>query len=321
LPVATGRNAIKPIFRSGPSISARVAALVVASVLLMLADWRLGLLAPARVAFADAAVPFYWMTTLPGRLFSWAQEVFVSRDTLIDENRALRAEALVLRARTQRLASLAAENVRLRELLNSTALLDERVLVAEIIGVSPDMSSQTVVIDKGSSHGLREGQAVIDAYGLFGQIIEVSRFSSRVLLVTDSMHALPAQVVRNGARVIVEGEGRIDVLDVNHVASTMDVRPGDLLVTSGLGQRFPGGYPVGVVESVTNDPGKPFAVVVARPSAQLDRSRHVLVVTEGEASPEATPSATAPAEALPADAKAPQAGVPAPSARGQEGRP
>ncbi len=101
----------------------------------------------------------------------------------------------------------------------------------------------------------------------------------RVLLVTDAMHALPAQVVRNGARVIVEGDGRVDTLNVDHVAATMDVRPGDLLVSSELEQRFPGGFPVGVVESVVNDPGKPFAVVQARPSAQLDRSRHVLVVT------------------------------------------
>ena len=327
MPVVTGRNAIKPIFRSGPSISARVAALVLASVLLILADWRFGALAPARVAFADAAVPFYWVTTLPGRLFGWVQEVFVSRDTLIEENRVLRAEALVLRASTQRLAALAAENVRLRELLNSTALLDERVLVAEIIGVSPDMSSQTVVIDKGTAHGLSQGQAVVDAYGLFGQIIEVSRFSSRVLLVTDSMHALPAQVVRNGVRVMVEGEGRIDVLDVNHVASTMDVRPGDLLVSSGLGQRFPGGYPVGVVESVTNDPGKPFAVVVARPSAQLDRSRHVLVVTEGEASADAASSGVAPSgtaqEAVDAGmpGATPRADASAPTAPGQDGLP
>jgi rod shape-determining protein MreC len=233
----------------------------------------------------------------------------------------------VLRASTQRLAALAAENVRLRELLNSTALLDERVLVAEIIGVSPDMSSQTVVIDKGTAHGLAQGQAVIDAYGLFGQIIEVSRFSSRVLLVTDSMHALPAQVVRNGVRVMVEGEGRIDVLDVNHVASTMDVRPGDLLVSSGLGQRFPGGYPVGVVESVTNDPGKPFAVVVARPSAQLDRSRHVLVVTEGEASADAASSGVAPSgtaeEAVDAGmpGATPRADASAPTAPGQDGLP
>ena len=168
---------------------------------------------------------------------------------------------------------------------------------------------------------------MIDAYGLFGQIIEVSRFSSRVLLVTDSMHALPAQVVRNGVRVMVEGEGRIDVLDVNHVASTMDVRPGDLLVSSGLGQRFPGGYPVGVVESVTNDPGKPFAVVVARPSAQLDRSRHVLVVTEGEASADAASSGVAPSgtaqEAVDAGmpGATPRADASAPTAPGQDGLP
>lgn len=253
--------------------------LVLASVLLMLADGRLGALAPARVVLADAAMPLHWLSSAPQRLYDWLREMLVTRETLIEENRALRAEALVLHARTQRLAAIAAENVRLRELLNSTAVRDERVLVAEIIGVSPDLSSQTVVIDKGSKQGLQPGQAVIDAYGLFGQVIEVSLHSARVLLVTDSMHALPAQVVRSGARVIVEGDGRIDMLNVDHVAATMDVRPGDLLVSSGLERRFPGGFPVAVVESVVNDPGKPFAVVQARPSARLDRSRHVLVVT------------------------------------------
>jgi rod shape-determining protein MreC len=273
------RNPIKPIFRSGPSISARIAVLVAAALLLLLADWRLGLLGPGRALLADVAVPLYWLTDLPRRASDWLDEVLGSRERLIEENRALRAEALVLRARSQRLAALAAENVRLRELLNSTALLDESVLVAEIIGVGPEPGSQLVVIDKGSHHGLQPGMAVIDAYGLFGQVVETSRFSSRVLLVTDATHAVPAQVLRNGVRVIVEGNGRIDRLDVNHVAPTMDVRPGDLLVSSGLGQRFPGGYPVGVVESVTNDPGRPFAAVAARPSAQLDRSRHVLVLT------------------------------------------
>ncbi len=285
----------------------RLGALVLASVLLMLADGRFGVLGPARTALADAAAPVHWLGSAPGRLFAWLGEVLSTRQTLLEENRALRAEALVLRARTQRLAAIAAENVRLRELLNSTAVRDERVLVAEIIGVSPDLSSQTVVIDKGRHHGLQPGQAVIDAFGLFGQVIEVGRLSSRVLLVTDAMHALPAQVVRNGARVIVEGDGRIDVLNVDHVAATMDVRPGDLLVSSELEQRFPGGFPVGVVESVVNDPGKPFAVVQARPSAQLDRSRHVLVVTAL-----APPAAAKPVEPPDAGAEAapePQAPV------------
>ena len=257
--------------------------LVAAALLLMLADWRFGLLGSTRAILTDVAAPFYWLTSVPGRLGDWAGETFGSRAALLEENRALRAEALVLRARSQRLAALAAENVRLRELLNSTALLEENVLVAEIIGVSPDPGSQTVVINKGGAHGLHAGLAVIDAYGLFGQVVECGRYSCRVLLITDATHAMPAQVLRNGVRVIIEGNGRIDSMDVNHVAPTMDVRPGDLLVSSGLGQRFPGGYPVCVVESVTNDPGRPFAAVTARPSAQLDRSRHVLVLTEAGA--------------------------------------
>jgi rod shape-determining protein MreC len=172
------------------------------------------------------------------------------------------------------------------------------VLVAEIIGVSPDLCQP----DRGDRQGQqltasRQGQAVIDAYGLFGQIIEVSRFSS----ARAARHRCHACVAGAGGAQRCAGDrrGRWVVsmsLDVNHVASTMDVRPGDLLVSSGLGQRFPGGYPVGVVESVTNDPGKPFAVVVARPSAQLDRSRHVLVVTEG-ASADAASSGVAPSGA------------------------
>lgn len=266
----------------------------------MLADWRFGLLSPGRAVLADLSFPFYWVTDLPGRFTGWLDEVAGERDELIEENRALHAEVLVLRARTQRLAALAAENVRLRELLNSTALLDERVLVAEIIGVSPNAGTQMVVIDKGARHGLRAGLAVLDAYGLFGQVVEAGQVSSRVLLLTDANHALPAQVLRNGVRVIVEGNGRIDMLDVNHVASTMDVRPGDLLVSSGLDQRFPGGYPVGVVESVTNDPARPFSAVRARPSAQLDRSRHVLVLRSGatgEAAADASPATAAGAAA------------------------
>ncbi len=270
----------------------------------MLADARPGLLAPVRSLLTDGSVPFYWLSSLPGRVLGWFGDAFATREDLVAENRALRAEALVLRARAQRLAALSAENLRLRELLNSTALLEENVLVSEIIGISPDPGLQVAVIDKGSSSGVMPGQAVIDASGLFGQVIEAGITSSRVLLVSDATHAVPAQVLRNGVRVVVEGNGRIDRLDVDYVAPTMDVRPGDLLVSSGLGQRFPGGYPVAVVESVTNDPGQPFSVVVARPSAQLDRSRHVLVLTDLAPGPDPGVLSPAPAPAAPAPAPA-----------------
>jgi len=275
----------------------------------MFADSRAGLFGSGRAVMSDASVPFYWLSSLPGRMAGWLGEAFASRDALVAENRALRAEALVLRARAQRLAALSAENLRLRELLNSTALLEENVLVSEIIGISPDPGLQVAVIDKGSSSGVMPGQAVIDASGLFGQVIEAGIASSRVLLLSDSTHAVPAQVLRNGVRVVVEGNGRIDSLDVDYVAPTMDVRHGDLLVSSGLGQRFPGGYPVAVVESVTNDPGQPFSVVVARPSAQLDRSRHVLVLTDPAPGPD--PGVLAPTASTPAPVT-PMAKEPAP---------
>ena len=253
-------------------------AFVLVSAVLMVLDQRFNVLQPGRLVLADASYPLYQIVRFPARVVDWFAAVFVDREVLLKENQRLKEELLVLRSRTQRLAGMAAENERFRELLNSTALVDENILVAEIVGVSPDVTRQTVVIDKGEQDGIREGLAVIDAYGLVGQIVEVASYGSRVLMITDETHSVPAELVRNGVRVVVEGTGRLDMLEINHVAATMDVRPGDLLVSSGLGGRFPEGYPVGIIDSVQQDPGLPFAVVVARPSAHIDRGRHLLVV-------------------------------------------
>ncbi|HCH20309.1 MAG TPA: rod shape-determining protein MreC, partial [Cellvibrionales bacterium] len=126
--------------------------------------------------------------------------------------------------------------------------------------------------------------AVIDAYGLVGQVVEVNAIQSTVILISDSRHALPVQINRNGVRAIAEGSGRIDTLWLPNLVSTTDIQVGDLIVSSGLGQRFPIGYPVGVVETVARDPGQAFLEVAVRPSAELDRSRFVLLVFAGEAS-------------------------------------
>jgi rod shape-determining protein MreC len=201
-----------------------------------------------------------------------------SRSQLLEENARLRRENLVLQGRSHQMASLQAENVRLRALLNSSALLRDDVLVAELIGVSPDPMRHLLVLNKGEQDGVFVGQPLIDADGLLGQIVEVSSISSRAMLITDATHSIPVQVNRNGVRAIAEGTGVLGMLEVHHVAATTDIREGDLLVTSGLGGRFPVGYPVAVVSEVERDPGQPFARIVARPSAALDRSRHVLLV-------------------------------------------
>jgi rod shape-determining protein MreC len=163
-------------------------------------------------------------------------------------------------------------------LLNSSALLRDDVLVAELIGVSPDPVRHQLILNKGSTDGVHVGQPLIDADGLLGQVVEVSPVISRALLITDATHSIPVQVNRNGVRAIAEGSGSLTSLEVHHVSATTDIREGDLLVTSGLGGRFPVGYPVAVVKTIERDPGEAFARIVATPSAALDRSRHVLLV-------------------------------------------
>ena len=251
---------------------------VILATLLISADMRLNEMAMTRATLSNIALPFYWLVDLPGRAVAWGQENLLSRSKLVEENASLRTETRQLQGQVQQMASLRAENIRLRALLNSTVLLQDDVLVAELIGIAPDPTRHQVILNKGSRDGVYVGQPLLDAAGLMGQVVEVGASSARVVLITDATHAIPVQVNRNGVRAIAEGIGRLDSLELRHVASTTDIKVGDLLVTSGLGQRFPPGYPVAVVQEVERDPGQPFALVRATPSAALNRSRHVLLV-------------------------------------------
>ncbi len=252
------------------------------SLFLIAADYKTNWTGGTRVALSYVAMPFYWIANQPRNIWQGLDSYLTSRETLMAENERLHSEARVLHGKLQKLVSLTAENVRLRELLSSSTVLQDSVLVAELVNVSPDLLKQQIVIDKGEDDGVYIGQPVIDAYGLVGQVVEVNVAQARVILISDSRHAIPVQVNRNGVRAIAEGSGQIDTLLLPNVVATTDIKAGDLLVSSGLGQRFPVGYPVGVVESVVQDPGKDFLKVIARPSAKLDRSRYVLLVFAGE---------------------------------------
>jgi rod shape-determining protein MreC len=245
---------------------------------LIAADMRFNALQTVRSALEIAAAPVYWVADLPSRIGDWNQEHLVSRTDLLEHNEKLRRENLILQGRSHQMASLQAENVRLRALLNSSAMLRDDVLVAELIGVSPDPVRHQLVLNKGEQDGVFVGQPLIDADGLLGQIVETSPLNSRALLITDATHSIPVQVNRNGVRAIAEGTGSLTALEIHHVSATTDIAEGDLLVTSGLGGRFPVGYPVAVVSEIERDPGEAFARITARPSAALERSRHVLLV-------------------------------------------
>lgn len=225
--------------------------------------------------------PVYWLGNAPERAVGWLGDLTTSRSELLQENEALESRLLVLERRAQRYAALAAENARLRELLNASENLDDRVLVADVIGVTPDPLTHEIVLNKGESDGVAEGQAVLDARGLMGQIVHTSTYSSRAILISDNSHAVPVEVNRNGLRAIMLGTGEPDRMELAHVPDTADIEVGDLLVSSGLGGRFPQGYPVARISSLEHNPGEPFAQVEARPLAKLDSSSLVLVVFSG----------------------------------------
>lgn len=249
---------------------------------LVVADSHFGLLGGLRSSLAVVAKPFYWAADVPARLLSWGDELFQREESLQEEVERLRRESLILRGRVLQMSALVAENGRLRELLNTSALLNrDDVLNAEIIGQSPEPDRHKIVIDKGGGHQVVVGQPVIDADGLMGQVVEVNPVSAWILLIADATHAVPVQINRNGVRTVVEGIGRLDRMELRHVAPTTDIKVGDLLVTSGLGGRFPVGYPVATVTSIIDDPGQPFLNVSVAPTARLSQSRHVLLVFSG----------------------------------------
>ena len=248
------------------------------SVALMLADQFLSPTVHLRSLLGVFITPVQWVSSLPGQLGGWAEGTAVSRSTLLEENKRLSHEALILKQKVQQMVALRAENNRFRELLNASEQLDDKVLVAELIGVDPDPYTHHIILNKGSEHGVFVGQPILDAQGLMGQVIDVLPYTSRVLLVADSNHAIPVQVNRNGVRAIAVGSGKLDELALIYVPDTADIKEGDQLVSSGLGSRYPKGYPLGEITSIEHDPGEPFAFVKAKPAAYLDRSRYVLMV-------------------------------------------
>lgn len=222
--------------------------------------------------------PLQWVVDLPSRFAGDVSDVVVDRRLLVKENARLKSDALLLEQKVLQNAALRLENNRLRDLLEGSQRVDEEVRLVELIGVNPDPFQHQVIINQGSENLVRMGQPILDAGGIMGQVTEMSHYTSRVMLITDARHALPVEVNRNGFRSIALGKGQFDELELDHVPDTADIRKGDLMISSGLGGRFPRGYPVAIVSEVIRDPGQQFARVRIKPTALLDKSRHLLLV-------------------------------------------
>lgn len=308
----------KALFAEEPDSGYRLLTALLVAALLIFVDTRSAWLQPARTGLSFVVEPMISVVDWPRRAAVGLGELFATRHVLAEDNARLLQENLVLQRHVQRLASISAENARLRELLNSSALLDSTVLVAEIVAFDPDPSRQEAVIDMGASAGLYVGQPVLDSRGIMGQLIAVGRSQSRVIFITDSRHGIPVEVNRNGVRSIAAGTTTPGLLKLRYLSTTADVRVGDLLVSSGLGGIFPRGYPVARVSRVVRDPGEMFIRVEARPAAALERSRQVLLVF-AQQQLQATLLLQAEAETMPATTAvpAPALSAPVPAASGE----
>lgn len=244
----------------------------------MVMEKRLESFASIRAALSLPLAPFQYLISLPTQIIDNLKTVMSTHDDLIKENLRLRTDQLLLRSQLQRLLAIESENNYLKSLLQSSRQVKGKTLIAELLAVDFEPFVNQVMLNKGTRDGVYVGQPVLDANGVMGQVIQVGPITSRVMLVNDPNSGVAVQNVRNGVRAIAIGDTYSGKIQLRYVAKTTDIQANDVFITSGLGDRYPEGYPVGKVLSVDKDPAHQFATVYLQPSARLDSSRQVLLV-------------------------------------------
>ena len=299
--MVSGKSENRHSAPNAPALGLRFLLLAGLSVLLQVVDQRENYLDVARKAIGAIVYPLHVVVDAPISTWRWIVESTTSRNELQLENSRLRAERLLTNARLQKYSALEAENMRLRAMLEATPRSSDRIRVSEIMSVSANPFRHVIVVDKGTRDGVFDGQAMVDAQGVVGQVIEAGLLSSQGILISDPDHALPVEVNRNGLRTIAVGSGEFARLDLPFLANNADIQEGDLLVTSGLGGAFPAGYPVAVVDTVKRLPQEPFASVSAKPAAALNQIREVMLIWPGVPAEPDEPAANTPGEPPEAD--------------------
>ena len=278
--------------RGSPGLRFTVYAIL--SFMVMFFDQRHGWMEKTRWALSILAYPLQEAVSSPSSAWSWLQESLQSRDALRAENERLKTQDRALAIRAMRYDALERENAELRGLRDGLPPLVDHWIAAEIMNVEVSSLRQRVIINRGSTNGVFKGQSVLDDRGVIGQVTHVGLLSSEVILITDSEHDIPVQIERTGLRTIAVGAGDMASLALPFLPGNADIKPGDAIITSGLGGVFPAGYPVAKIAEVHRDAVQPLAQVRATPFGNIDTDREVVLVWFREDNPAApTPAATA----------------------------
>ena len=261
-----------------PALNTKFIFLVILSFVMLVNDQKSNYLAIFRNSIAIAVYPLQSLVVMPANLFSWIDKNFSSREALTLENKILLNQQNINNTTLQRYQSLEQENLRLREILNAAKRLEHKVEIARIISANINPYRHTIVINKGEKDDIHAGQVIVDADGVMGQILYANFLTSEAILISDADHALPVQINRNGLRTIVLGNGSYTNLNAPYIPNNADIKIGDLLVTSGLGGKFPAGYPVATINSIVRNPSEQFSSVTAKPIALLNQAQEVMLI-------------------------------------------
>ncbi len=231
-----------------------------------------------RYVLDTIVTPIHYLVDFPVEVIGTVADGLTSNRSLVEENASLKAQQLLLKAKIQRFLTVEKENKQLRALLGSSPNINGKVLVGQVLAVDSDSLLQQVIINHGSSQQVYVGQPVLDAHGIMGQVVQVTPWTSRVMLLNDSRSGIPVNLLRNNLRTIAVGTGALDELQLVNIPVTADIKLGDKVVSSGLGLRYPSGYPVGTISKIFHQKGAPYLNVKIKPAAKLNRSRLILFI-------------------------------------------
>lgn len=271
------------MFKRGSASLVAALCLMALSIVLMVLDHRVPAIHRLRNQISVAVLPLQLAVNAPIKWVHWVVSSITTQEALLEDNAQLRAHQLLLQSKLQKLLTLERENARLKALLKSTNKVSGRVQVAQLLAVSLDPALQQVILNKGTKDQVYLGQPVLDANGVMGQVVDVAPFTSKVMLITDHRSAIPVRDVRNGLRAIAVGTGALGQLSLIEVPNLSDIRVGDVFVSSGLGLRYPEGYPVGTVAQVKHHRGQSFAEIALVPAAHIDKTQQVLLTWPNQA--------------------------------------
>ena len=278
--MAIARNESSPLFADSALGTLKLIIYLTVAIVLMIADHRGNYVERVRSALSAAVEPVYRIAALPAQIGHGVKVALADRNQLAEQNADLGRRLMLAEAALNRYASVQEQNQRLQRLLDVQQSLGLSAQLARLVEVDPGPFHRRIVLNVGSTDRVAVGQAVIDASGVMGQIVETLPHTSVVMLITNPTQAIPVAIERTGLRTIAKGGSNADTLELPTIPISADVKVGDRLVTSGLGGTYPAGFPVGEISAISNDASGLFAAAVASPSASLDRSGEVLVLHE-----------------------------------------